>query len=168
MSDGEKGDVTDRPRRPGRFTGYGLRERLNPFSFVEKVADQSEDDASLLYDGESAAESRQDAARHMLGMARLSRAYGAIPAKTLGYAWEAAGLASRLPEILRGNDDYRDAWSSAVMDIRNNAIGADELANVPGDDEALISSVRGRLKASSHHQRSPDWTDPAGRAVFRK
>lgn len=160
--------MLEQPRRPGRFNGYGLRERLNPKAFIEKIGQQSSDDASEMYDGYASAESEQDAARHMLGMARLSRAYGAIPAKAIGYVWEAAGLASRLPDIVQGKDDYREAWGSAVMDIRNNAIGADELADVPGDDEALKSSVKGRLKASAHHQRSPDWTDPAGRAVFRK
>lgn len=69
---------------------------------------------------------------------------------------------------MRGKESYRDAWDSAVMDVQNNAIGTDELANVPGDDEALKSSVKGRLKASSQYQRTPDWTDPAGRAVVRK
>lgn len=156
------------PKRPGKFSGYGLRERLNPRAFINKIGGQSQDDAASMFPDEEGAESKQDAARHMLGMARLSRAYGAIPAKAIGYVWEAAGLASRVPDLVQGKDDYREAWGSAVMDIRNNAIGADELAKVPGDDEALKSSVKGRLKASSHHQRTPDLSDPAGRAVYRE
>lgn len=153
---------------PGKFSGYGIAERLNPRAFIEKIGGQAHDDAADMYPKERSAETKQDAARHMLGMARLSRAYGAIPAKAIGYAWETMGLASKLPDIVRGKESYRDAWDSAVMDIRNNAIGADELANVPGDDEALKSSVKGRLKASSQMQDSPAWSDPAGRAVYRR
>lgn len=156
------------PKRPGKFAGYGLRERLNPRAFINKIGGQSEDDAIAMFPDEEGAESKQDAARHMLGMARVSRAYGAVPAKAIGYLWEAGGLLSRMKKIAQGEDDFQEAWGSTAMDIRNNAIGADELAKVPGDDEALKSSVKGRLKASSHHQRTPDLSDPAGRAVYRE
>lgn len=168
MSEVKQDDASEAtPRRPGRFTGYGLRERLNPIAFISRVAGKSDGDAQSIFPAEGHDETRQDAARHMLGMARVSRAYGAVPAKTLGYVWEAIGLGSKIPDMVAGRQDYREAWNSSLMDIRNNQIGADELAKVPGDDDALRDSVKARINSSGQYQPSPT-VDANGRPVWRR